>query len=258
MIEITASALTDKGLKREKNEDRFLIRTGQVFQKSLGLFVVADGIGGLEYGELASGRVVESFDAWWKYRVPILMEHKSVDEGNILQYIKQDLEILLTDISEDIRMRTKELQISSGTTVLVLVLLDREYLFINVGDSRLYKIGTFGLQMLSQDHTLAYSRYKNGEINKRQWKNYKEKNPLTQCIGISEEINPYIHSGMFYANSRLFLCSDGVYGYAQDFKLTRILQRTSRSNTQQVLESLKDEIYKNGAGDNLTGILVVC
>lgn len=259
MKDIIAVGFSEKGLLREMNQDSLLIHTGKINGKNVGLFLVADGIGGLENGEEASKRVAEEFDQWWKISMPNQAEQHLNENSSDMNWAAQGFLSMLQALHSEMLNESSKKNIQSGTTLSLLFIINDTYCVVHVGDSRIYRIGSFFITRLTEDHNLATEKYKAGKITKSQWKNFEEKNPLVQCIGAGEQLNPQILSGKIRKkDDRFLLCTDGVYKFVPEKILLKLVRDLTLNTHEKALDEIRRHAYSSGAADNLTGILVHC
>jgi serine/threonine protein phosphatase PrpC len=224
---IAAHADTDTGLRRSGNEDSFLM------QPERGLFAVADGLGGLSYGEVASRMAVEFLGA---------QEMGAFD----------DLTALVRTASGIIRRKGIELGGGTIGTTLTLAIVDGGYLRIaQVGDSVAFLTLPDGKGMqLTREHTVAEERRSAGRDDVEPYMEHV----LTQCLGQEDEVVPDVFMREFPAGARLLLCSDGI---TKTVDRAAILESLRTSATPKVLvDGLIQAANANGGPDNSTAVAV--
>lgn len=258
MKDIITAGFCETGLKREKNQDSYLIRTGCSETGITGLFLVADGIGGLEFGEEASRKVADSLDYWWHNTMPEKLKDAGRNGTSLMKDISQEFLFIVKTLHNEMKLRSERARIQSGTTLSLLFIANAEYCIVHIGDSRIYKSGFFSFKLLTTDHNLSTEKYITGKINKHQWMNYKDKNPLLQCIGAGDAVSPQVITGKTRKGDKFFLCSDGVYKFIDEKTLARLIKNTETEKIKETLEEIRRIVYGNGATDNLTGIMVCC
>lgn len=224
---LRAFADTHTGLRRKNNEDSFLCLPER------GLFVVADGLGGLQYGEEASGNLVR------------LLEQEP-DEAF------DDLVSLAQRLSLAVHERGKELTADTIGTTMTLVQLRGERLRLaQVGDSSAYLWTSWGgLQVLTEEQTVAGQRLRDGLGGVEPYMHHV----LTQCMGQREPVVPQLLELEFPKGARLLLCSDGITKTVSDELITEVLSESE--SVEQAVHCLIDMANRAGGPDNSTAVVV--
>jgi protein phosphatase len=246
---IRAAGLTDVGCVRKHNEDSFLA------DAELGLFVVADGLGGHAAGEVASRIVVETMarfvgetlekDRTW----PVEYDPALSYDGNRLK-----VAMLLSDqaIAEDIR-RNPERE-TMGSTVVAGLFHGSKITLAHVGDSRAYVLGPEGIRQVTRDHSWVAEQVANGILTPSEARIHPFRNVITQALGNGGELDVEVQSLDLSKSERLLLCSDGLSGMIGDKQIWDIVEQSQ--NIQTALESLISTAREHGGEDNITAILV--
>ncbi len=222
---------TDKGLVREQNEDSMGYRHN--------LFVVADGMGGHEAGEVASAIAVET----------ILATDLAID-------IPEALRAAVLTANEAILQETERqpsLQ-GMGTTVVVLAWAENETFFTHVGDSRIYQLTDGTLKQLTEDHSLVVELVKNGGLTADEAKNHPQRNILTRALGTKGLNNIEVQTVPHTPGDKFLLCSDGLYSLLKDIELQEIL--SAAEHPQAIVDRLVNLANERGGNDNITLILI--
>lgn len=222
---------TDQGKVRAQNEDTFGYRDN--------LFVVADGMGGHQAGEIASAITVET----------ILNAVLTSDFSNSLKevIIKANNAIL-----EEVDRRP-ELS-GMGTTVAVL-LLEEDFAHVtHVGDSRIYQLTNDQLIQLTDDHSLVAELVKNGEITEEEAKIHPQRNILTRALGTQGKLEIEVNSVPILKGDKFLLCSDGLTGMISEPVIKEII--SLNEDLQVIAETLVSTANNNGGLDNITVIVV--
>lgn len=249
MLRIESGAYTDAGDIRNQNQDHIYTQTGEIAGRTAGLFMVADGCGGLEHGGEISALLAKACHRFWMHTLPAIMEATSEDAQ-----IDGALEQLIQDANCGAFAFGKQTGSSVGSTLSLLLLVDRRYYIKNVGDSRIYLLRR-KLRLLTQDQSLLADMLRNREISAREAAQDSRKNILTMCIGAFEQVRTFSCSGELKKGDRFLLCSDGLYQYISRAALTRLLKRRHMS-LQQGAACLRRAIPAGGAQDNVSAILV--
>ncbi|MEH6550812.1 MAG: protein phosphatase 2C domain-containing protein [Pseudomonadales bacterium] len=224
---ITFSALTHTGRVREHNEDCYSA------DPELGLWLVADGIGGHARGEVASDIVKETIG------------REFAEHHNLQLAIENAHLAVLSEIDR------RHDAANMGATVVALVLSESHYQIAWVGDSRAY-LWDKELEQLSSDHTYVASLVENGVISKEEALRHPERNVITQSIGVSREMKLSVSTitGRLHDGQQLLLCSDGLSDEISDSEIALELRRNSHPEGQ--VNALLKAALKAGGKDNIT------
>ena len=237
---ITSAAVSDRGLseKRPQNEDSFLELP------AMGLFVVADGVGGAQAGEVASQTAVE-----------VLSEAFSHVQGNV--DVEDLMEVAIQRANAAIYQMSQEVtRLSSMATTLVALQLSHNIATIgHVGDSRLYRLDAKGnLFRETQDHSVVEEEVRAGRLTPEQAANHPSRNVISRALGADDSVEVDMKTMKFEAGSTFLLCSDGITRHVSDPELREVL--TMCKTPQQVCSELKNLCYSRGAEDNLTAVVI--
>jgi len=232
-------AQTDVGLKREGNEDSILV------DERLGLFVVADGMGGHEGGEVASHLAVMTAQE---------LVQNSVQFGKITpeNLIKKIFQISSERIYRKGRSNNDALK-GMGTT-MVLGLLYKGKLYIgNVGDSRCYLFRDDKLWRLTADHSLVHEQVRAGLIREEDAESVAGKNVITRSVGFEESVDADVIVREVQSGEIYLLCSDGLSGLVPDDQLSTLLSKTK---PQKWVSKSISMAKKAGGDDNISVIII--
>lgn len=228
------SATTHPGLKRGNNEDCFLSAP------NADLWVVADGMGGHEAGEVASAIVRETFEDYVQKGAPF----------SLTDAIQKSHETILSSADNGIGAR------GMGSTVVALLNQKQHYQVAWVGDSRAYlwTPNEYGgeLTRLTTDHSYVQMLYASGVISAADVEKHPEKNIITQCLGMQEltQVKVDITAGQWQKNQWILLCSDGLTDELSDSAIANILEHSPNSLT--AVDQLLHEALTSGGRDNIT------
>lgn len=246
-------AATDIGLVKTTNQDSLVIKSGKCNAKEVVLAVLCDGMGGLNKGELASAETVRRFSKWAEWRLPEIIEQSAMFE-----LIKDDWNAMVVDINQQLYIYGQENHTNLGTTITGIVIIDNEYLIINVGDSRTYILDE-DIYQLTEDQSLIAREVKLGRITEEQAKTDPRKNVLLQCVGATEDIQVEFYDGKLAPGQGVLLCSDGLRHVVSDVEIYSYL-RPENMNTEEVItRTLKQLIALNIArkeSDNITAAFI--
>jgi len=225
--------LTHVGLQRELNEDTYYGDAG------LGLWLIADGMGGHAHGELASALAREAIV-------------REVRRG-------AELEQAIRSADRDIQQHSSQRPDPRpmGTTVVAAVVRERRFQIAWVGDSRGYLWCDGRLTRLSHDHSYIQTLIRAGVINRAQARRHPQRNVVTQALGVTapEQLTVDTLSGEFAPGSQLLLCSDGLTEEVRDAQIAGILAKSEWS-AQECVDALVAAALDNGGADNITVVLI--
>jgi protein phosphatase len=249
---VKSSGITDVGLKREGNEDSFSV------EDSLGLYIVADGMGGHLAGEVASQISVEminkTFRKWVEEEATEIEIYGKPDrtlsrEGN---YILGGIR-LANRVVYEMALEQKQYH-GMGTTVAVLLVTPNMIITANVGDSRIYLIRDGGLERLSKDHSLVAEQVEMGMMTEEEAENSSMKHVLTRNLGSMEDVEPDIFEIEPSNNDCFVLCSDGLTDLLDDAEIEEMAQEVNEPG--DLCREFIDKVLDRGAHDNTTIISV--
>jgi protein phosphatase len=249
MMRVVAAGRTDVGCVRKHNEDSLHL------DNELGLFVVADGLGGHAAGEVASRIVVERVagfisqtvekDRTWPLEYDVNLSY----DGNRLR-----VALLLSDqaIADDIRSNPE--RETMGSTVVAGLVHGSKATLAHVGDSRAYLVNGDGIRQLTRDHSWVAEQVANGILTPSEARIHPFRNVITQALGNGGELDVAVQEFELKELDRLLLCSDGLSGMISDSEIFEIIQEAE--STEKAVEGLIEAAKENGGEDNITAILV--
>jgi protein phosphatase len=243
---IEISVHSDIGKVRANNEDSTYIN-----RKSK-ILMIADGMGGHNGGEIASKLAVETISKYLTNKI----------ENNIIKEIKIDNYLIQALNLANYKIRIQGSYNSSlynmGTTVVLCVISESNNLHIaNIGDSRLYiiNIQKEKISKLTRDHTLIANQERGRRISKENVNKHPFSHILTQALGISEQINPYLTNCKWHQGEYLLLCSDGLTNMIYENEILDIFKDNYKKKCDQICKSLVEKAINNGGLDNVTVIV---
>lgn len=225
-------AKTDVGKVREVNEDSYGYRDR--------LFVLADGMGGYEAGEIASAIAVET----------VLAVNPAGNEtaARLRQVILDANQAILSEVEKHPE------HAGMGTTITVLYLDNTQAYITNVGDSRIYTLSGGKLLQLTADHSLVAELVKNGSITEAEAKIHPRRNILTQALGMEGNLEFEVSMVAFAPGDKFLLCSDGLTGILDESTIAAYL--AADATPQSIAEQLVGAANAAGGKDNISVIVV--
>ncbi|MEM9692033.1 MAG: cyclic nucleotide-binding domain-containing protein [Myxococcota bacterium] len=246
-------ARTDPGRKRSHNEDSVFV------DPRLGLFIVADGMGGHAAGEVASALAVETIRSILESKRDRLRAwgHDGDAEASTRE-ILGILEFAVKEASQRIHVAASEDKgkRGMGTTVSVLLLLRSMAFIAHVGDSRIYLIRQGQASSVTEDHTIANELIKAGVVTPDRIKLVPRRNAITRAVGVYEHVDVDTLTVELLPKDQFVLCSDGLSGYLDDDEPGRLISMLQDENGDRVVQGLIDYANQLGGKDNITAILV--
>ncbi|WP_320537872.1 PP2C family protein-serine/threonine phosphatase [Pseudarthrobacter sp. IC2-21] len=226
---------TDRGLRRELNEDSFIA--------SDPVFAVADGMGGHEAGEIASGMCVRALAA---------MPQLATGERTVTAAVLQQY---LIRADNSIREATGA---RAGTTLTGAVVVEQMgmpyWLVLNIGDSRTYRLSQGNFDRISVDHSEVQELVDAGEITPEQATVHPRRHVVTRALGTGDETEADYWLLPVEEGDRILICSDGLTGELTDDHIFRILSTVA--HPQDAVDALIQAALRNGGRDNVTVIVV--
>lgn len=238
-MNIKFSAKTDLGKKRKLNEDSFCVA------EDIGLFLVADGMGGHSAGEIASQTAVEvvklSLSDWIRKGPPnseifaraIQLANKAVFE--------------MAEKGQGMK--------GMGTTIAGILVCNGSFVAANVGDSRIYRIRNNNIEQLSKDHSMVALQVSMGLITAEDAKKSAHKNVITRAVGTAQAVEVDTRDEEIKKSDLILICSDGLSSLAEDKDMLDIINRCG-DNLDNACEGLIGLANFNGGDDNITVVLV--
>jgi PPM family protein phosphatase len=252
--EVSFSALTDVGRKREHNEDNFLV------DRALGLYVVCDGMGGHAAGEVASALAVRTFHEEVKKDAEMLRDYVAGATG-VAKVSKRDISAMLEFAVNRASARvyqeasTDEKKRGMGTTLVATVVAGDTAFIVYVGDSRLYLLRDGILEQLTEDHNVYNELIKRKKMPREKVEQLAQKNAITRAVGVYEHVEPDTIVLDLAPGDRLLLCSDGLYQYFED-DLDQLASRIASKDVELGVRAMVETANELGGSDNITGILI--
>jgi serine/threonine protein phosphatase PrpC len=241
-------ALTDLGRKRTVNEDAFFV------DDALGLYVVADGMGGHAAGEVASREAVDTLYGMVKRGiggmsefVDPLSEQNVRDACRLMESAVQAATYFVFSIAEIDRDKS-----GMGTTISALLVRGDYAITAQVGDSRIYRVHGGAVEQLTEDHTLIAWQLKHGLITPQEAARSPHRNVITRAVGNREYVQVDTRCVPLSSGMRLLLCSDGLHGYLREQDIPSIVERGGSTAVRQFV----DLANERGGKDNITVVLV--
>ena len=232
---------SDRGNVRQNNEDSFLF---EQFEK-LNILILADGVGGHEDGEIASGYAVNIVMEYIKSNYKLYSDYLHLLVDAFCEANKVIYEINLEKNSEENKISNRLM----GTTLEVL-LFDGDVLYFgHVGDSRIY-IKDDNFRLLTKDHSLVQYLYSSGALTEEEVKNYNGKNSILRAIGMEKHVEVDVSSVRIKPKDIILVCSDGLTNELDDDKISEMLD--FKYSAKEMVDNIISTVKNGLARDNVT------
>ena len=242
-------AVSDTGKWRPQNEDAFICDPENA------VFLVADGMGGEEYGEVASQLTADHFT---KLILPFVHDEDitipfdhSRDEDLFSGIMRHAVEGTNSAVVE---YASEHLSHRGMGSTLTAAIFYKEFLYIaHVGDSRLYKIDSEKIHQVTEDHTRVQEMVREGVLSKEEARIHPNRNIITRCIGRRYQSNPDIFRLEISDDEVFLICSDGLNDMVTDQEIHAVVDRSD--TLEEAGKKLIEVANRNGGKDNITVVL---
>jgi PPM family protein phosphatase len=249
-------ASSHTGKVKQLNEDSLFSSEVKIFSKGhlmhFGMAAVADGMGGLSMGELASSKVITSMNTFMHARISEYTHEGSVDGKRILE----DLKMGIKNANDLLYQLGLEKGTSMGSTLTFLFLSENEAYVGHVGDSRGYVFNPSEncLQKITRDHSLVGRLVEMDHITDKEAKNHPRRNEIYRMMGLKEKISVEISCRKINHNESILLMSDGLWEAVDDEEIQKELQ--NNKDMQNALDTLVELANEKGGHDNISIMLI--
>jgi protein phosphatase len=239
-MQLCAAARSDQGRRRQANEDTYALAP------ELGLFLVADGMGGHRAGQVASGLAARA-------AVATLRTLHDGRRGTL-----ERLRACVTAANAEIlaSSRAKPELAGMGTTIVALLAEGDRVALAHVGDSRAYRVRGGAIRRLTDDHTLVGELVRRGEIGERAAAVHPQRHVLLRALGVRRNVDPDLLELAPEPGDLFLLCSDGLTGHLEDAEIAELV--SGESDLDAACERLIDLANRRGGDDNITVVLLRC
>jgi len=247
---LQTASLSDPGRVRDHNEDCIESRP------DIGLYVLADGMGGYNAGEVASGMATSLIsdglaEAWTPDKVDRLSREEAMALADRL--IRE--QIARTNTAIFTTSQNNPECAGMGTTLVVCLFYDDFLTVAHIGDSRLYRLRGDAMEQVTRDHSLLQEQLDSGLITPEEAKQSQNKNLVTKALGIDPTVEPELHCYETRPDDIYLLCSDGLNDMVDDEEI-RLTMVTLRQNPTLTVQQLVQAANDGGGRDNISAMLV--
>lgn len=245
-----SSGYSDKGMLRESNEDSFVVAP------KMGLFAVADGIGGHNAGEVASQMALDVLQDY--------LERNAVVGENLQGSQNPDYSEAANRLASGIKLANRIIYETAqnnpawrnmGTTIVAAILDKNRLSIAHVGDSRAYLLRGGGLIALTEDHSLVAEQVRLGHLSRQAAETSEQRNIITRALGFESENEVDLCDLLLAPEDRILLCSDGLTTMVAEGTIRSIL--LGNGNPDEICRLLVAEANLNGGKDNVTVAVIV-
>ena len=240
---IKAYAKSDVGKVREINEDAFYISNSL---DEVQLYMLADGMGGYNGGEIASKLAIQSA----KNYIENNFKEIEKDKDSIIQLIGSSIEYANMVVYEKAK-ENKELS-GMGTTLEICLIYNNRAFIGHVGDSRIYRIRKEFMRKLTQDHSYVQKLVKDGTITQEEAAHHPQKNMLMKALGCNAFVEPDVMVKGFLKDDILIMNSDGLTNLVSQEEIFK----EAKKNIEQATKNLVQMANDNGGYDNIRVIII--
>lgn len=233
--------MTDVGNVRKLNEDEYFID-----EKYERLFLVADGMGGHNAGDVASKMAVNIVRNYYLENIHPDMPLESIKEA-FLDAIKTANETIIRASKKFDHLR------NMGTTLNLVYIHEEDLIFINIGDSRAYIFNEDVLKQITVDHSLVEELLRTGRITATEAHNHPQKNIITSCLGTKDDYKVDVYRIKKAENIKILLCTDGLTNLIEHNEIEKTIRNMS---VEKATEKLVNQAKAYGGFDNITLILI--
>lgn len=234
-------SVTDVGQKRKINQD-YVFASDKPVGNLPNLFIVADGMGGHNAGDFASGFVTRTIKEYVEQS----------EDKNPIKIIREAIQEANTKLREE-STKQKEL-LGMGTTVVVTTIASSYAYTANVGDSRQYVVEDDEIRQITQDHSLVEEMVRIGQISEAEARVHPDKHIITRAIGASRTVDVDFFDYKLESDSIILMCSDGLTNMVEDDQIRQILTKdlTIKERASELIKAAND----HGGKDNIAVIIV--
>jgi serine/threonine protein phosphatase PrpC len=248
---VTAAALSHAGCTREQNEDAFGCLTSDR------LFIVADGMGGHNAGEVASQMAVDELSTFFRsfHDNPRQEWPFPVDRSRSLGANLLTVGLKVANQKIRVAAEAERSRLKMACTAVAMAVGDSQLSIAHAGDARAYRLRGTALKRLTADHSiLAEMIAARPDMTDEEIASFSHRNVVTRAVGSKAELEPSLYVGRFHPEDLFLLCSDGLWGSVKDHTIGEIL--CSTPDLEAACQLLVDAANDAGGPDNITVVLV--
>lgn len=241
--QVLTVGLSDMGLVRQNNEDVW----AQL--PSIGLYLLADGMGGHQAGEVAAKETVASLCKVLKKKLVSSKKYTFAEMQDLLKRAIVHVNSAVFKLG-----RSKHEWRGMGTTLCALLFHEEGLIFAHVGDSRIYRLRNDHFEQLTKDHSLLRDLVDQGQLNDSQATDFIYKNIITKAIGTEPKVDPTVKSTHVHIGDTYLMCTDGLSDLLTSKEISSILKESI--SKEAAAEALVKRANAEGGRDNITVVIV--
>ena len=261
-MEYVIDAYSDIGNKKKVNQDALIVKQARTANLGRVCFAcLCDGMGGLSQGEFASLSVVNRMSQWFQNELPAILtnsddetedlsKESKDDNKTFWRHIEAQWDIICRQMNQGLGQYGEGQGIKLGTTIVAGIIIGKEYLVMNVGDSRAYILDKKNLSQITHDQSYVQQQIDLGRMTAEQAANSPQKSVLLQCIGASEKVYPEFYRGNLDAGDRFLFCSDGLWRLLDSDEIIKL------SFEKDGIKKMTEIVKSRGETDNISGIVI--
>ena len=238
--------LTDRGKQRENNEDCIYVCN---VTDDLKLFIMADGMGGANAGEVASKDAIECVEGYIQSEFPKIQPEKEQIENLIRTAIERANKYIFE------KSKTMSEYKGMGTTIVVVIVYKGKAYIGHVGDSRVYRFRKHIIRQLTKDHSYVQALVKEGTITREEARNHPQKNVLLKVLGGEKTVEPDVITKGFVKDDILLICTDGLTNMLEEKDIYETIMK-HKDYLKNACKALIDNANMLGGYDNISVILI--
>ena len=224
---LLCAGASEKGPVKSVNQDAYLVKRAQTSAGDVALAVVADGMSGLQRGQVASGAIVRAFDEWFQRDLPLAGESLGFSGAAFARAVQVQWANLLQEINLSLLKRGLHEGVSMGAACTVFLVAAETYYVMQVGDTRLYCLDDRAVCQITRDQTFAAREIAAGRLTSNEAERHPLRNSLLQCVGASHDLLPVFSQGRFDKRYSYLVCSDGFRRSLTDTELHQALNASA-------------------------------
>jgi serine/threonine protein phosphatase PrpC len=251
--QLSSGAAQSIGQQRDHNEDSLFKMESTLFNNNssqpFGLFIVADGMGGHQFGEIASSVAVRAIvnHVLKELYLPLITLDPINNEISVQQILREGV--------MDANRAINKFAPGGGTTLTAALIFGSQVTITHIGDSRSYLVNSNGtMQLLTRDHSLVNRLVELGQITQSQAATHPQRNVLYRALGQGEPFEPDVNTYPLPDSGYLMLCSDGLWGAVTETDMIQIVVRAH--DAQAACDELINAANIAGGADNITAIVI--
>lgn len=232
-VEFESYGVSHPGCVRQNNEDRFLI------EPDSGLWLIADGMGGHDSGEIASASIVDHL--------------ATMGIASSAPELRARFEDRLSRAHDEIRKLSVARGVTIGSTIAAVLAIDGRFACLWSGDSRVYLVRNGSISQISRDHTEVQELLDQGVITSAEALSWPRRNVITRAVGVSEDVLIDFEQGETLPGDIFILGTDGLTTHVSDEEIERAV---SSASPREACEALLETVLARGGTDNVTIVVM--